>query len=88
MKRFLVFWNSGFDQEDVAQGYADEAALHAKKSNKQIAAKLVDVTGKDPDKQFWDSPDTIECVSIDGATKKDTVLNPPDDVIDQMVDNL
>jgi hypothetical protein len=88
VKRFLVFWDSGNDLENVAQGYADEALVHAKKIDKQIQTKLVDVSKSDPDKQFWDAPDTIECVTVDGTAKKDTALNPTDDQIDVMVDNL
>ena len=88
LKRFLVFWDSNNDLEDVGQGYADEAYVHAKKIKKRIETKLVDALTKDPDKQFWNAPDTIECVTVDGTTKKDTALNPADDEIDAMVDNL
>jgi len=88
MKRFIVFWDSENDQEDVAQGYCDEAMLHAKKIGKALQTKLVDVDKSDPDKSFWDSPDTIECVTTDDGTKKETALNPEDDKIDEMVDNI
>jgi hypothetical protein len=88
MKRFLVFWDSANDQEDVAQGYADEALVHAKQTKKAIGTKLVDINNTDLDKKYWDSPSTIECVTVDGTTKKDTAFNPDDSEIDGMVDNL
>ena len=88
MKRFLVFWDSENDQEDVAQGYADEALVHAKSIKKQIQPKLIDINGGDSDKQYWDSPSTVECVTVDGTTKKDTALDPNDSEIDGLVDSL
>jgi hypothetical protein len=62
--------------------------IHAKKISKPLQQKLIDVSKNDPDKKFWDSPDTIECVTIDDTTKKDSALDPSDSQIDQMVDNL
>ncbi len=88
MKRFLVFWDSENDEEDVADGYADQARIHAKSIEKDIAAKVVDTRSSDSDKSFWDSPDTTECVTVDGSTKKDTALNPSDSRINDMVDSL
>lgn len=88
MKRFLVFWDSNNDQEDVADGFADQAKLHANSVNKTIRTKVIDTRSKDPDKSFWDSPDTIECVTVDDSTKKSTALNPSDSRINEMVDDL
>ena len=88
MKRFLIFWDSGNDQELVAQSYAAEARAHAKQINKPIQTKVVDVSKSDPDKQYWDQPDTIECVTVDDTTKKETALRPQNSDIDLMVDNL
>jgi hypothetical protein len=87
-KHFLVFWDSENDQKNLAQGYADEAEVHAKQIGKPIRTKLVDTKSNDPDKQYWDPPNTIECVTVDGTTKKDSVLDPQDSEIDQMVDDL
>ena len=88
MKRFLVFWDSGNDQQDVADGYADQAKLHAKSINKTIRTKVIDTQSSDSDKSFWDSPNTIECVTVDDTTKKDTALTPSDGKINEMVDDL
>lgn len=88
MKRFLVFWDSQNDPGLVAQHYAKEAKDHAAATSKSISTKLVDTNSSDPDKQFWDAPSTIECVTVDTTTKKDTALDPDDPTIDGMVDNL
>ena len=88
VKRFLVFWDSGNDAELVARHYKTEAENHARAIHKQIVSKLVDTNSSDPDKQFWDAPSTIECVTVDGTAKKDTAQDPQDTQIDQMVDNL
>ena len=89
MKHFLAFYNSQFDPSMQAQTYADEAEAHARAIGCQISSKIVDVLGQDPDKQYWDSPNTIECVMVDGTTKKETVLNPSALTdIDSMIDRL
>ncbi|HJT68877.1 MAG TPA: hypothetical protein VJ731_01685 [Terriglobales bacterium] len=88
MNRFVVFWDSENDPELVARHYAIEAETHAVAIKKQISTKLVDINSSDPDKHFWDPPNTIECVTVNEITKKDTSLNPEDSRIDEMVDNL
>ena len=88
MKRFLVFWDSDNDEQDVADGYADQAMLHAKSINKTIRTKVIDTLSSDQDKAFWDKPDTIECVTVEGTTKNETALNPSDERINEMVDDL
>jgi hypothetical protein len=86
LKRFLVFYRAGFDPEIQARAYADQASARATAGGHQLRSKIVDVSGNDPDKQFWDSPGTIECVTVDDATKRDTSTNPRDSEIGQMVD--
>ena len=88
MNRFLVFWDSEFDEEDTAQTYADQASVHAQKMHKQLSAKLVDTRSNSPDKKYWNQPDTIECVTVRDSTKIDTDLNPGRDRVEEMVDNL
>ena len=89
MKQFFAFYNSGFDPELQAQTFADEATVHGTAVGKPIVSKIVDVTGNDPDKSFWNPPNTIECVTVDAGTKRESRLNPsalPD--IDGMIDRL
>jgi hypothetical protein len=89
MKQFFAFYNSNFDAELQAQTYADEAFVHAKAIGTGISSRIVDVLGNDSSKKFWNAPNTIECVTVDNDTKKDSMLNPsalPD--IDGMIDRL
>ena len=89
MKKFLAFYNSQFDAQLQAQTYADEASVHANAIGKQVTSRVVDVTGNDPDKQYWDSPGTIECVTVNADKKKESSLNPSALTdIDGMIDRI
>jgi hypothetical protein len=89
MKQFIAFYNSDFDATVQAQMYADEASVHAKAIGKQLASTILDVTGNELSKKFWDQSNTIECVTIDGDTKRETNLNPGTlSDIDGMIDRL
>jgi hypothetical protein len=88
MKQFFAYYKLGFDPERQAQTYADEALVHAGSIGKQISSQIVDVLGTSPAKQYWDPQDTIECVTVDGGTKKESMLNPGLADIDGMIDRL
>jgi hypothetical protein len=89
MKVFFAFYNSGMDLESQAQAYADEALVHAASIKKQVTTQIVDVLTGSPAKKYWDSPDTIECVTVDADTKKESMLNPSSLAdIDAMIDRL
>jgi hypothetical protein len=89
VKQFLVFYNSSFDPEAQAQTYADEAAVHARACGKPVASHIVDVTGSSALKRFWSGPNTIECVSVDNDSKKESIFNPSSLAdIDGMIDRL
>jgi hypothetical protein len=70
MKRFLVFWDSGNDQQGFAEGYADEAAAHPKKINKQLETKLVDVSGSDRDRHFWAATGVLDRARLKKPTRR------------------
>jgi hypothetical protein len=89
MKMFFAFYDSHFDAEIQAQTYADEALVHAGAIKKQITSRIVDTRSSSPLKTYWNSPTTIECVTVDGDTKKESLLNATElQDIDQMVDRL
>jgi hypothetical protein len=89
MKMFFAFYNSNYDSEAQAQAYADEALVHAASIHKQVTSQAVNVLWKSPANKFWDSPETIECVTVDGNDKKEARLNPSSlNEIDQMIDSL
>ncbi len=89
MKQFFAFFNSGFDAQLQAQAYADEASARGAAIGKAVASAIVDVLGNSPAKQFWDPPNTIECVTVDNNTKQEARLNPPALAdVDGMIDRL
>lgn len=89
MKKFFAFYSSQFDPELQAQTYADEAAVHASRIGKTVATQIVDVLSGSPHKKFWAPPGTIECVTVDDGTKKESRLNPTSlSDIDGMIDRL
>jgi hypothetical protein len=89
MKQFFAFYNPGFDSELQAQTYADEAAVHAKAIGKVVDSAIVDVTGNDPAKKFWNTSNTITCVTVDNNALKESRLNPSALAdIDAMIDRL
>lgn len=89
MKQFIAFYNSSFDSELQAQTYADQASSHAKAIGKVVDSLIVNVTGNDPAKKFWNTRDTIVCVTVDKDVLKESRLNPTALAdIDGMIDRL
>ena len=89
MKQFIAFYNSSFDSEITAQTYADQASSHAKAIKKAIDSFIVDVTNNDPAKKFWNTQNTIACVTVDNDALKESRLNPSALAdIDGMIDRL
>jgi len=89
MKEFFTFYNSQFDAVLTAQTYADEATVHAKGTGKVVAAAIIDVTGNDPAKKFWNNGQTITCVTVDTDQIKESRTNPSALAdIDGMIDRL
>ena len=89
MKEFFAFYNSQVDLQSQAQTYADEASVHATSQGKTISSQVVDVLSQSAAKKHWNGQNTIECVTADDDTKKESILNPSAlSDIDRMIDRL
>ena len=73
----FVFWDSSKDPYQNAKDYCEcVQTAPAVEAGCNVACRLIDVLGNDPDKQYWSGTNTIEIVGVKNGTTLPPLVNP------------